>query len=46
MNKIYPSVAALVLGFIGLVGHDYKPHAIDETKPASVAEMSQALRDL
>lgn len=46
MNKLYDSVAALVLGFVGLVGCDYEPHAIEETKPASVAEMSQALRDL
>jgi hypothetical protein len=46
MNKIYHSGAALVLGFVGLVGCDYELHAIEETKPIRVAEMSQALRDL
>ena len=46
MNKIYHSVAALVLGFVGLVGCDYEPPTVMETKPARVAEMSQALRDL
>jgi hypothetical protein len=46
MNKMYHSVAALVLGFVGLMGCDYDPSTVMEMKPASVAEMSQALRDL
>jgi hypothetical protein len=46
MNRFYDSVVALVLGFVGLVGCDYEPHATEETKPANVAEMSQAIRDL
>ena len=46
MKKIYHSVAALVLGFVSLVGCDYDPHAIEETKPIRITEMSQALRDL
>lgn len=46
MNKMHHSVVALVLGFVGLMGCDYEPHTVMETKPARVAEMSQALRDL
>ncbi|RPH81129.1 MAG: hypothetical protein EHM80_03305, partial [Nitrospiraceae bacterium] len=46
MNKVYQSAAALVLGLVGLTGCNYEPHAVGETKPAPVAEMKQAFRDL
>jgi hypothetical protein len=46
MNKIHQSITVLVLVVVGLVGCDYEPHVVGETKPARVAEMRQALRDL
>jgi len=46
MYKIHQSIAVLVLVAVGLVGCDYEPHAVGETKPAPVAEMKQAFRDL
>jgi len=46
MNKIYQSIAALVLALVGLAGCDYEPRAVGDANPARVAEMKQALRDL
>ncbi len=46
MSKIYPSMAVLVLALVGLVGCDYKSHAVEETNPVRVAEMKQSLRSL
>ena len=46
MSKRYPSMAVLVLALIGLVGCDYKSHAVGDTNPARVAEMKQSLRSL
>jgi hypothetical protein len=46
MNKIYQSMALLVLGLVGLVGCDYESRAAVGANPASVAEMKQAYRDL
>jgi hypothetical protein len=46
MNKIYQSLAALVLVLVGLVGCDSEQRAVGDANPARVAEMKQALRDL
>jgi hypothetical protein len=46
MNRIYQSLAALVLVLVGLMGCDYEQRAVGDANPARVAEMKQALRDL
>ena len=50
MSKIRRSitalVAALVLSFVGLVGCDHKPQAVEDVNPVRVATMQKNLRDL
>ena len=46
MNKVYQSLAAVVLGLVGLVGCDSDSRIVGEVNPPQVAETKQALRDL
>ena len=46
MSKIRPSMAVLVLAFVGLMGCDYESRTAGIAKPVLVAEMNQTLRDL
>lgn len=46
MSKIRPSMAVLVLAFVGLMGCDYESRTVGNAKPVLVAEMNQTLRDL
>ena len=46
MNKIFWSMAVLILTFVGLVGCDYEPRAGGDANPTRVAEMKQTFRDL
>lgn len=46
MNKIYQSIAVLVLVLVGLMGCGFEPRAVGDTHPARVKEMNQTLRDL
>jgi hypothetical protein len=46
MNKMYQSLAVLILAIVGFAGCEYEPKAVDNTNPARVAEMKQTFRDL
>ena len=46
MNKIYQSIAVLVLALVGLAGCEFESRTVGDTNPARVVEMQQNLRDL
>jgi len=46
MNKIYPSMAVLVVALVGLMDGNYASRAGADANPVRVKEMRQALRDL
>jgi len=46
MSKILPSLALMVLIFVGLVGGDGESRAAGDPNPGRAAEMKQAFRDL
>jgi len=46
MSKIHPSLAVLVLAFVGLMGCEQEPPAIRDANPVRVAEVQKTLRDL